>query len=90
MLDRKHSRRRGRPCTLTAAGGRTRPQPGVGPGSSGGRLRRTRAVPPLWALKTLRGELPSSLADFFRSGVDRGLTGGEDGSGDPDDALFRA
>ena len=47
-------------------------------------------VPPLWALKTLRGELPSSLAEFFRSGVDRGLTGGEDGSGDPDDALFRA
>ncbi len=44
----------------------------------------------LWALKTLRGELPSSLAEFFRSGVDRGLTGGEDGSGDPDDALFRA
>ena len=36
------------------------------------------------------GELPPSLADFFRSGVDRGLTGGEDGSGDPDDALFRA
>ena len=47
-------------------------------------------VPPLWALKTLRGELPSSLAEFFRNGVDRSLTGGEDGSGDPDDALFRA
>ena len=47
-------------------------------------------VPPLWALKTLRGELPSALSEFFRSGVDRGLTGGEDGSGDPDDALFRA
>jgi hypothetical protein len=47
-------------------------------------------VPPLWALKTLRGELPSALAEFFRSGVDRSLTGGEDGSGDPDDAKFRA
>ena len=47
-------------------------------------------VPPLWALKTLRGELPDALTKFFRSGVDRSLTAGEDGSGDPDDVNFRA
>jgi hypothetical protein len=38
-------------------------------------------------LKTLRGELPESLSRFFRNGVDRHLTGGRDGSLDPEEYL---
>lgn len=37
-------------------------------------------LPPLWALKTLRNELPPTLAEFFRNGVDRELTGGTQNS----------
>ena len=37
-------------------------------------------LPPLWALKTLRNELPPELAEFFRNGVDRELTGGTETS----------
>ena len=33
-------------------------------------------LPPLWALKAIRGELPPTLARFFANGTDRALTGG--------------
>ena len=34
------------------------------------------AVPPLWALKAQRGELPDVLSELLRPSFDRTLTGG--------------
>ena len=45
-----------------------------------GFVQPSSTLPPLWALKTLRNELPPSLAEFFRNGVDRDLTGGTQNS----------
>ena len=42
-----------------------------------GRAQPPWEVPPVWALKALRGELPPVLTDLLRPGFDRGLTAGK-------------
>jgi hypothetical protein len=51
-----------------------------------GFVQPSSTLPPLWALKSIRGELPSTLARFFANGTDRALTGGRQSSTDDPDA----
>ena len=48
-----------------------------------GHVQPPRAVPPVWAMKAQRGELPAVLAELLRPSYDKELMGGQTGTAQP-------